>query len=246
MADNTILVFRCLDPECGKPIKLHRPAKSGIYPVTCPHCNVQKKVKLKGLDAFGDADVTATSATSPNDNSSKEVITLSDDFLVGETYKFMCPHCGSQEMGLNSQKAGRKEFQCPACKGRIAANVREKTNVLSFDETNPLIKGKLVLLRRGWLNKNYPLGPGSHTVGRHDESEMSDISIKNDSSISRRSIKIDVNHTAKGFTFKMTVLKSTNPVYHNELPLSIGESVSLNFGDTIVLGKTKFRFDKDI
>ena len=85
-----------------------------------------------------------------------------------------------------------------------------------------------------------------YAKARFDSDQMSDISIKNDSSMSRRSIKIDVVQSPKGFIFKLTVLKATNPVLHNNVALSTGETVSLNFGDNIVLGKTRFRFDKDI
>lgn len=63
--------------------------------------------------------------------------------------------------------------------------------------------------------------------------------------MSRRSIEILVQQSDKGYTFKLTVLNATNPVLHNNKPLMKGESVSLNFGDTILLGKTKFRFEKD-
>lgn len=63
--------------------------------------------------------------------------------------------------------------------------------------------------------------------------------------MSRRSIEIRTERTDKGYTFKLTVRKSTNPVLHNSNPLMAGESVSLNFGDTITLGKTKLRFEKD-
>ncbi len=108
-----------------------------------------------------------------------------------------------------------------------------------------MFKGKLTLLRKGWVNKNYHLNEGKNVIGRHDESEMSDISIKNDSAMSRRSVEIEVRRTDKGYLFKLTVLKATNPVLHNNSPLMAGESVSLNFGDSIVIGKTKFRFDKD-
>lgn len=202
------------------------------------------------MDAFsGDSAETASDNASGNDipdYSSRPVITLADDFIVGETYKFMCPHCGKQEFGINSNKAGHKEFTCPKCNGRIAANVREKTKVFIPDETCALIKGKLILLRRNWLNKSYSLGAGSHIIGRYDESAMSDIAIRNDNSISRRSLRIDVTQTARGYTFKLTVLRSTNPVLHNGVRLSDGESVSLNFGDTIVLGRTKLRFEKDL
>lgn len=251
MADNTILIFKCLNPECGKPVKLRRPQKSGIYPVTCPHCKTQKKLNLKGLDSFQTDNSTTPPSGNPSestlDNSNKPVITLKENFICDEVYKFQCPHCGKQELGINSHKPGHKEFVCPLCKGKIAAEVRAKTHVVVADgDSIMLTKGKLTLLRRGWLNKDYPLGLGSHTIGRFDTDQMSDISIKNDSSMSRRSIKIDVVQSPKGFIFKLTVLKSTNPVLHNNVELSTGETVSLNFGDSIILGRTRFRFDKDI
>ena len=121
--------------------------------------------------------------------------------------------------------------------------VRKPTVVL--DKTGVLTRGKLVLLRRGWLNKDYPLSPGSCVIGRYDEDEVSDIAIKNDSTVSRRSVKIEVNYTSSGNTFKLTVLKSTNPVLLNGNALAKGEAVSLNFGDIITMGKTRFRFDRD-
>ena len=40
------------------------------------------------------------------------------------------------------------------------------------------------------------------------------------------------------------IIKAVNPVIHNGSVLMNGESVSLNFGDTIVMGTTKFRFDR--
>ncbi len=256
------MIFKCANPECGKPLKLNRPPKSGVYPVTCPHCGVKKNFKLKGLDAFATQQVAAPAASSaetppapeinrpnfdePLNNSAKPPIQLKDDFIVDQLYSFPCPHCGQEGLGLQTSKAGHKRFPCPVCLGIIEADVRPKTEVLENPVTTQLLKGKLVLLRRGWLNKNYPLTEGSHTVGRFDESEMSDISIKGDPGMSRRSIRIDVSNRDKtGTIFKLTVLKSTNPVLLNGKPLAKGESVSLNFGDTIVLGKTKFRFDKD-
>lgn len=250
MADNSVLVFKCLNPECGKTIKLKRPQKSGIYPVTCPYCKVKKNLNIKGLDAFAQGN-SEVNTEKPNqidslDNSAKPVASMADDFIVGEVYKFMCPHCGKQELGISSQKAGKKEFACPLCKGKISVNIREKTNVLKFDEPGSSVKGKLVLLRRGWLNKDYHLNIGPNIIGRYDEIEMSDIGIKNDSGISRRSVRIDVVPSDAGFMFKLTVLKATNPVLHNNSRLSIGDAVSLNFGDIIVLGKTRLRFDKDI
>ena len=88
------------------------------------------------------------------------------------------------------------------------------------------------------------LSEGRNTIGRYDEDVNSDIAIKNDPSMSRRSVEIYVLHSMKGYEFKLTVLKATNPVLHNGHPIADGESVSLNFGDSIVMGKTKFRFDE--
>ena len=61
-----------------------------------------------------------------------------------------------------------------------------------------------------------------------------------------KSVEIEVKRTDRGYSFKLNVLKATNPVLHNNNPLLEGESVSLNFGDGIIMGQTRFRFDKDV
>lgn len=252
MANNSILAFKCLNPECGQQIKLNRPSKSGVYAVTCPHCHTKKQLRLKGLDAY-EAAATDTSNSSTQgpmpktpDYSSQPVEEMTEDFVVNESYTFKCPHCNKQEIGFKTDKPGHRTITCPYCKGKIGLDIRPKTATINVSEQLQLFRGKLILLRRGWLNKDYRLSEGKNVIGRHDESLMCDIAIKNDSSMSRRSVEIDVSKTDKGYTFKLTVLKATNPVLHNGNPLMAGESVSLNFGDTILMGKTKFRFDKDI
>lgn len=250
MANNTILTFKCLNPDCGKIIKLNRPAKSGVYAVMCPYCNVKKRIRVKGLDvmagfASGQPQAAQLQAAVP-DNSGKSAILLSEDFIVNTLYKVHCPHCNIQELGFNAKKPGRKGLVCPHCKGKIAVDVRKKTEVVTVTGTIQRYKGKLVLLRRGWLNKDYHLSLGKNTVGRYDEAEMSDISLKNDPAMSRRSIEIEVVQTDKGYTFKLKILKATNPVLLNGKPLTKGEIISLNFGDYITLGATRLRFDKDV
>lgn len=235
-------------------IKMRRPAKSGVYQVKCPHCGITKKLKLKGVDAIGDApahnaeakpqapDQNGNQPPAAPDNSAKAPIRLNEDFLVGEMYKVKCPHCNRQEMGLKNPKAGRINFACPYCHGKLVAEFRSPTVPIA---PAPLANGKLVLLKKGWLNKTYPLPVGKHTIGRYDNNEKSEIMVANDSSMSRRSVEIDVSNTGNGLRFKMTVLKATNPVLHNNQALTAGEAVSLNFGDSIILGKTKFRFEMD-
>lgn len=245
MADKKLLIFKCLNPECGKVIKMYRPEKSGIYKVTCPYCKTEKKMRLTGLDQVGQEEKAQTPAAP--DNSQKPPVVLPDDFIVGETYEFTCPHCGKQRIGITPQKPGARQIPCPLCKGQIKLTVRNKTDVveLELQPAGDFVRGKLTLLRKGWFNKDYPLGEGSHTVGRYDDSDMAEIAVKNDPTMSRRSVVIDVRLTPAGYTFKLTVLRAANPVLHNGAPLLVGDSVSLNFGDTIVLGRTKFRFDKD-
>lgn len=246
MADNSFMAFKCLNPECGKIIKLRRPEKSGIYAVACPHCGIKKNLKLKGLDAEPTAQAPRQTPPPLPDNSAKAPVVLTDDFLAGTPYKITCPHCQKQEISINIKDGGKKGMICPACRGKIAILVREPTKLIQVTEQLQLIKGKLIQLNR-LFHKTYHLPPGRKTVvGRFDESQMSDISIKNDSSMSRRSIEIDVAQTMKGYTFKLSVLNATNPVLINGHPLMPGESEYLNYGDLIILGKTKFRFEKDL
>jgi len=251
MAEITYMAFHCLNPECKKQIKIKRPEKSGVYSITCPHCGTKKLLRLKGNDDVkqsGEYLTKIEDQSTPQipDNSTKDTIELKEDFIAGETYTIKCPHCEKQEIGFSTDKPGHRAIPCPYCKGKIGLDVRKKTEVIVITEQIQHIKGKLILLRKGWLNKDYHLSIGRNVIGRYDESAMSDISIKNDSSISRRSIEIEVKETEKGYSFKLKVLKATNPVFHNNSPLTNGDSVSLNFGDCIILGKTKFRFDKDV
>jgi hypothetical protein len=150
------------------------------------------------------------------------------------------------EFGFVTDKPGHRTISCPACKGKCGLDVRKKTEPIDLSEHIQTLNGKLILLRKGWLNKDYHLSTGKNVIGRYDESKNSDIAIKNDPTMSRRSIEIDVMLSEKGKSFKLTVLNATNPVLHNNNPLLPGESISLNFGDSIILGKTKFRFDKDV
>ncbi|MDE7413639.1 MAG: FHA domain-containing protein [Muribaculaceae bacterium] len=241
MSQTPTVKFNCLNPECGKLLEIPVPKKTGVYNVTCPFCKTQKQLRFKGLDEM---EAQKKQAPQRPDYSAAAPVEMEEDFKIGNKYSFKCPHCQKQEIGFQTDKAGHRQIACPYCKGKIGFTVWPKTQVIIVTEQLQLNKGKLVLLKRGWLNKDYPLKEGQNIVGRFDESGMSDISIKNDPSMSRRSIDINVKRTEKGYEFKLNVLKSTNPVLHNNVPLKTSDSVSLNFGDTIVLGKTKFRFDK--
>lgn len=243
MAENiSYITFNCLNPDCRKPIRIKVPEKSGIYSIGCPHCGIEKKVKLKGLDAVTPPSDAGETTAEDNHTATEDI---GDDFYVNTSYTIVCPHCRSARLTLSQDKPGPASVTCPECKGKITYTVRKPTEVIVKSELIQCYRGRLTLLRKGWLNKKYPLVDGVNTVGRYDEAKNSDIAIKGDPSMSRQSVEIHVDHHDKGYSFRLLVLQSANPVLHNSRPLAVGDSISLNFGDIIILGKTKFRFDKD-
>ena len=263
MEQKNILVIKCQNAECGKQIKLHRPDKACIMRIACPYCKKAMVIRLPGPSAGTDAPATTPVAPQPKktdtpkqapqpatpqkpDNSQAEPLSPEGEFKIGQRYEFKCPHCKKQPIGITPQEPGEKQFACPYCKGRIKINVESKTRIMTPDESVTLMRGKLTRLRRGWFNTSYPLKAGTNTIGRKDSSVPSDIELEGDSTISRRSLEIAVSTTGAGNIFKLRVLHSTNPVLVNSERLNDGDTIQLNFGDIILLGKTKLRFDKDV
>lgn len=266
MEQNEILVIKCTNPECGKKIRLKRPEKTVVLSVGCPHCGNKMRVKVPGKSSETVAPAESTVGTQPHkpeksvtnnsgkvvdkassvpDFSQAEPICIGSDFKVGTKYEELCPHCKKHTLVFSPSKPGHKEFACPKCNGRITAEVHQPTkSIHGGTEEVKFIRGKLILLRKNWFNKDYILREGRNIIGREDASAPSDISIKGDNTMSRRSVQIDMNQTEHGFFYKLTVIKAANPVVHNGAMLMNGESILLNFGDTIVMGKTKFRFDR--
>ncbi len=247
MEQKDILIIQCQNAECGKKIKLRRPDKEGIIRIACPYCKKAMAIRLPDPkpEVVQETPQQPAGQDRP-DNSQADSITLEGEFKVGQRYEFKCPHCKKQPIGYTPQEAGEKAFPCPYCKGRIVIGAKSKTRIMTPDESVCLIRGKLTKLRRGWFNASYPLKSGTTTVGRTDLSVPSDISLDGDPTISRRSIEIDVTTTESGNKFKLRVLRTTNPVLVNSERLNEGESIQLNFGDIILLGKTRLRFDKDV
>lgn len=81
------------------------------------------------------------------------------------------------------------------------------------------------------------------TIGRKDDEMPSNISV-NDPYMSRQSAKLETIRKDNGYTFKFTVVNASNPVFVNDTHLKPGNSIYLNYGDTIKLGKTRFTFRK--
>lgn len=228
-----ILGIKCPNKECAHTFKMYAPDKAGIYKVECPRCKRQFKMNMP--DAKKDS--------SPVDYSEETAKRLPGEYLANESHIVLCPHCGKAKMRFTPKNAGEEGIVCPKCKGKSIVTIKKKTEPISVSEVIQA-RGKLQLLRKGWFNKDFALPIGKHVIGRCDKDFPSDISIKDDVTMSRRSVIIEVSQGAKGYSFKMTVLKATNPVLHNNRPLGEGECISLNYGDCIILGNTKFRFVK--
>ncbi len=92
-------------------------------------------------------------------------------------------------------------------------------------------------------SKHFQLGENTITIGRKDKDEPSDVSL-DDSYVSRRSAKIEPIIDKKGFLYKFTVLRASNPIFINNHEVKLGSSFFLNFGDTIKMGKTILTFKK--
>ena len=64
-----------------------------------------------------------------------------------------------------------------------------------------------------------------------------------DETMSRRSIAIIIEEEDGIFDFKLRVLNATNKVKVNDKIIKEGAEVYLEFGDLIMLGNSKFKFD---
>lgn len=239
--------YKVICPHCNKVEIPIRSEKSGKGVIKCPNCKGTSVLKIKEIETFHSSSSSDTSTSNEGaNNAAKQPFDLGDDFYINQSYTVTCPHCKEGSLTISQETSGQGIAVCSKCQGRVSFTARKPTETIIKSELIQRFKGKLILLRRGWLNKDYPLKDGKNIVGRYDESKVSDIAIKGDSSMSRQSVEIEVDHHDKGYSFKLTVKNSTNPVLHNNKPLAIGDSISLNFGDSIILGKTKFRFDKDV
>jgi len=241
-----IVKITCRHEGCGKTFKIVLPKKPGAYKyeLPCGHVNTIKFIP-KDIKMGGTAGAGKSESPKAENNSPANVVE--------------CPWGCGTKFNFEPKDDGEKEHYCPKCNGRIKIKV-EGGKVVGVEKketeiiTPPLrpvnaSKGKLTLVRfRGIFgnkaNKSYTLHLGQNTVGRYDEELHSDIEIKGDTYASRRSVVIEVIDKQPGYLFKMTVLRAANPVMHNNKPLIVGESVYLNFGDSIKLGNTTFNFDK--
>lgn len=180
--------------------------------------------------------------------------------VIGKIYAIPCPKC-DQHIIIRAKKPGLVRVKCPSCKTLVAYRgtekeestpVKENKEKVYLSEKNTKVTERVRIGRKKRINgklvwgglfcrKTYVLHEGENYIGREDKDLPSDVSLK-DEYASRRSIKIEVLPGNKGYSFKLTVENATNPILVNGQNQTTGNSVYLNFGDTIVLGNTTIRF----
>lgn len=257
-----IAQLKCPNPACGYVVKVKKPAKPGKYSLPCPKCGTKIALIVAGpkvppggvvpggMNPGGQNPGGVQEQNVPN-NMLAQPKWDKFTYMKGDQSSVPCAFgCGYTHQVVPEQ-VGENIFMCPKCKGKTKFNVRDKTVGVTGDllADRKAFRGKLILLRPGWGKKEFQLKPGSNIIGRYDRTPgaEADIAIKDDPSMSRRSIDISVGFDdLSGFRFNLTVLKATNPVLINHMPVCTGESVALNYGDSIILGKTQFRFEKDV
>lgn len=154
---------------------------------------------------------------------------------VGQ-HSVRCPKC---------QSVQTYTYGAPAAPQTPAPPVSQPVNKTKPVQGNYNLATGCLVQSRGMFRSDtvYPLAGKETIIGRRDSTAPCDVMI-DDATMSRRSVSITAEAKNKGITYKFTVLNATNKVLHNGTPLSVGSSVYLNFGDTLVLGRTKLKFQK--
>ena len=224
------VIIQC--KHCATQMRWTTPKAQGMFRISCPKCKGENIIKVMPKE------IKTQQAESALKNPAAKII--------------ICPDCQAK-IRFQLKQDGTAYMSCPQCNAQLSVGIKGGV-VISIEKkkTKPLTteakmsSGKLVRLGE-LLNidkKSYNLRIGTNSIGRYDEALHSDIEVKNDSTMSRRSVVIEVVQKENGYLFKLKVLRAANPIMHNDKPLIEGEAIYLNYGDRIKLGKTTFVFEK--
>ena len=238
--ENSTISVAC--PACKKQMRMRNPQTPGMYKITCPFCGKPFPVKI--VDNQNPAPEPQPVAVAP---------------ATGEpVVEQFCSNCG-MKLRIRNPQPGQHNVRCPKCQSvqtytyadkGVAADSGETKPVDQANKTKPtpknfnISRGCLVPSRgRFRSDRTFELAGKETIIGRHDPDAPCDVMI-DDATMSRRSVSITAETKSTGLIYKLTVLNATNKVTHNGKALSVGSGVYLEFGDTIVLGRTTFKFEK--
>lgn len=160
--------------------------------------------------------------------------------FIGQTYMIVCPQC-HQPMLVKAASTKPHKVACKQCNTPIYYIGKERG-------TEKFPPNRKLHARLTWggifKRKHYDFTTlGEHYIGRIDKEVKSDVMI-DDEFASRRSVVIDVMPKSGDYNYLLTVKHATNPVRVNGIAKETGESVYLNYGDTILIGNTTLTFKK--
>lgn len=174
-----------------------------------------------------------------------------------KTHKTTCKGCGTpiyflgkvgQNNVVNGQQSDKlKESMENGSQEKVNNQEKEepdekRSGTVKFAKPNAKLVWGSVLNRKSFEIKRM----GDYYIGRDDDEVISDISIHDDY-VSRRSILISIIPKAgsRDCSYKMTIKKASNPVRVNGQEKAVGESIFLNYGDTILVGNTTLTFKQN-
>ena len=241
--EKQIILVTC--PECKKQMRMRNPQTPGVYKITCPFCGKPFPVKI--VDNTEPAPKPAPKpAPQPQP---------ADDAPVVERF---CSNCGIK-LRIRNPQPGQHNVRCPKCQsvqtyvyeaandeeGSFETRPVEKVNKTKPVQKNFNISRGCLVQKRGHFRSDriFELAGKETVVGRQDSGTPCDVMI-DDPTMSRRSISITAETKSSGIIYKLTVLNATNKVMRNGRALNAGMGEYLEFGDTIVLGRTTFKFEK--
>ncbi len=242
MANPPTLRYTC--KACGSPVRIKVPQQPRTITFPCPHCQTPATVKLPGIEQVK-AQIAARAAaaqsapSAPPAHKAQPVGSPKPTYIVNNPANTPVAARPTPPPAPAPHPAqAPNPYFSPAPPQAFAGSAPTQPWKPAASRCARLVKiGKIV-------NKDYPLCEGTVVIGRDDANVPSDIAIKDDPYISRRSISIETMREPSGsYAFRLRVLKTTNPVKLNDMALGTGTDTFLNFGDIITLGHTKFRLE---
>lgn len=228
-----------------------------IIEVVCPHCHSKLMMKKK-------PEITSKILKCPGNGCGKELHIVFDVTKDPQTYQII-----EEEKEDNNKKKGNTVYKKSANsenefdlgtekKKTVYGKDKHKTphnvyNDMDEDDEEEIkpkkkhrLRERIYLTHITWFglrNQRFQLYEGTTTIGRYDEDDTSDIMIRGDETMSRKSVAIIIEEEEGIFDYKLKVLNATNKVKVNDQRVKEGSVVYLDFGDIIMLGNSKFKFD---
>lgn len=227
-----------------------------VVEVVCPHC--QSKVMMKKK-----VEVSSLTFNCPGKGCGKKLYVVFDVTKDPQTYEVV------DESGENAKKKedetvykkvnnSEEEIDNGAQKKKTVYGKNKHNTSHNIyndlddddDEVKPKkrhrLRERIYLTHITWFglkNQRFQLCEGTTTIGRYDEDDTSDIMIRGDDTMSRKSVAIIIEEEDGVFEYKLKVLNALNKVKVNDQRVKEGAEVYLDFGDIIMLGNSKFKFD---